>query len=319
MRTSIRILGTGASACSYKHIPSAQVFNIGRNYYMVDCGETASLWFSRFDINICRLRKIFITHMHADHYLGLPGIIYTMDLLGATHLQVYGPVGLKSAIDPMLCLYGNKLRMEVEMIELKVGVSEMISFDDRLTVYSLPLVHTVPCIGYKFVQTDQGLEVPDKLILEHDLSDKDIESLEKGHRVGKLQPDQICVRHNQFNYAYLSDTRYCPELVPLISGCDVIYHETSFLKADASRAENTLHSTTWQAAEIAQAANVGTLFIGHYSRRYCFAKHILAFLNQAKDVFPYTMAANEGMEFDLRKGREVRYIFKTKMHELLCS
>ena len=83
-------------------IPSAQVFNIGNNYYMVDCGETASFWLSRFNINVCRLRKVFITHMHADHYLGLPGIIYLMDLMGAKHLQVYGPVGLKEAID--LCL-----------------------------------------------------------------------------------------------------------------------------------------------------------------------------------------------------------------------
>lgn len=183
MKTFLRILGTGASASSSKHVPSAQVFNIGNNYYMVDCGETASFWLSRFNINVCRLRKVFITHMHADHYLGLPGIIYLMDLMGAKHLQVYGPVGLKEAIEPMLKLYGHKLRMDLELIELTDGVSEVISSDDRLTVYSLPLEHSVPCIGYKFVQTDKGLEVPDEIIKEHNLDDFDIEQLEKGRLV----------------------------------------------------------------------------------------------------------------------------------------
>ena len=147
MKTFLRILGTGASASSSKHVPSAQVFNIGNNYYMVDCGETASFWLSRFNINVCRLRKVFITHLHADHYLGLPGMIYLMDLMGAKHLQVYGPVGLKEAIEPMLKLYGHKLRMDLELIELTDGVSEVISSDDRLTVYSLPLENSVPCIG----------------------------------------------------------------------------------------------------------------------------------------------------------------------------
>ena len=319
MKTFLRILGTGASASSSKHVPSAQVFNIGNNYYMVDCGETASFWLSRFNINVCRLRKVFITHMHADHYLGLPGIIYLMDLMGAKHLQVYGPVGLKEAIEPMLKLYGHKLRMDLELIELTDGVSEVISSDDRLTVYSLPLEHSVPCIGYKFVQTDKGLEVPDEIIKEHNLDDFDIEQLEKGRLVRGLIPTEVCNTHHRFSYAYLSDTQYCPAIVPLIERCDVIYHETSFLHENALRAKKCLHSTTWNAAEIAKAADAGQLLIGHYSRRYCFRKHIQKFQDETKSVFPYTLADNEGMELDLRKGREMRFTFTNKMRELLES
>lgn len=319
MRSKLRILGTGASASSLRHVPSAQVFNIGTKYYMVDCGETASLWLSRFDIDICKLSKIFITHLHADHFLGLPGIIYTMDLLGARHLQVYGPKGLKQAICPMLSLGNHKFRLDLELIELQDGVSEIVSKDDRLTVYSLPLVHSVPCIGYKFLQTDAGLELPDKYISMHMLTDSQVERIESGKDFEKLQSSQVCRQHNRFSYAYLCDTSYRPELVPLISHCDVVFHETSFLQKQANRAAKTLHSTTRQAGEIAEAANAGTLIIGHYSRRYCSRSHILGFLEQTKEVFPYTIAASEGMSFDLRKGRYTRYSFPSKLQELLIG
>ena len=85
------------------------------------------------------------------------------------------------------------------------------------------------------------------------------------------------------------------------------------------RAKKCLHSTTWNAAEIAKAADAGQLLIGHYSRRYCFRKHIQKFQDETKSVFPYTIAANEGMELDLRKGREMRFTFTNKMRELLES
>jgi ribonuclease Z len=319
MRSSLRILGTGASGSSVRHIPSSQVFNIGRKFYMVDCGETASLWFSRFNLNIRHLKKVFITHMHADHCLGLPGVIYAMDLLGAEHLDVYGPKGLKQAILPLLSLGDRKLRLDLSITEVNTEVSEVISQDDRLKVTTIPLRHSVPCVGFKFEQIDPGLIVPDEIILQHDLNDKQIEQLEKGYKVKRLDPESVCNRKELFSYAYLADTCFFPDIVPLVTHCNLMFHETSFLNMHKQRAKRTLHSTTTQAGEIAALAKTGALLIGHYSMRYNFKRMTQSFVRETRKVFPYTVAANEGMSLDLTKGYDYRYTFKTQLHDLLCG
>lgn len=319
MNSTLRILGTGASAASSRHCPSCQVFNIGSKYYMVDCGETASFRLTQIGINPIKISKIFITHIHADHFLGLPGMIYTLQLRGAKRLEVYGPKGMKQALMPLLTLYGNALKMELDIIELADGVSELVCKDDRLTVYSLPLEHSVPCIGYKFLQTDGCLEVPDEVILKHKLSQAQIERLESGLSSAKLEPSEVCRRHKPFSYAYMCDTRYLPELVPLIKGCSVLYHETTFLRSDRQRAEHTLHSTTEQAASIARDSDVGTLLIGHYSCRYIYKGHIKKFLSQTKPIFPYTLAASEMMKLDMRKGRRICFSFPSMIEEMLLN
>ena len=97
-------------------------------------------------------------------------------------------------------------------------------------------------------------------------------------------------------FAYCSDTAYSEKIVELIRGVNCLYHETTFLSEDMVRAKQTLHSTAAQAAQIAQAAEVGKLIIGHYSARY---RQITPFLEEAKAIFPNTVGATDGAQFDI--------------------
>lgn len=214
--------------------------------------------------------------MHADHCLGLPSVIYAIDLLGTEHLDVYGPRGLKQAILPLLSLGDRKLRLDLSITEVNTEVSEVISQDDRLKVTTVPLRHSAPYVGFKFEQIDPGLIVPDEIILQHDLNDKQIEQLEKGYKVNGIDPESVCNRKELFSYAYLADTCFFPDIVPLVTHCNLMFHEISFLSMHKHQAKRTLHSTTIQTGEIAALAKAGTLFIGHYSMRYNFKRNRLS-------------------------------------------
>lgn len=295
----VTTLGTGAALPARGRYPSAQLFNANGHLYLIDCGEGTQERLRQAGVNINRIRRVMISHLHGDHYLGLMGLISTMHLLGRTaELHVHGPIELKPIIDIQLRASGTWLRypLHVHVVEHRTG--EELFADEQVRVTGLALRHRVPTTGFLFTEQQR----PRKLLMEavpripHYLR----EAVKNGADLEL--PDGSVVPNAEITmpppvprrYAYCSDTAPCPELLPWLSEVDLLYHEATFTADMAARAKETMHSTAAQAAMIARDAQVGRLLLGHFSSRY---SDVQVLLNEAREVFARVLLAQEGRTF----------------------
>lgn len=299
----IHILGCGSALPTTRHYPTAQVLEYRDKLFLIDCGEGAQRQWRAQRLDFGRLVAVFISHLHGDHCYGLPGLLSTLGLLGRRRaLPIYGPRGLADYLEPFIRSSKSWLGYEVQVHTLDDRLSGLVYEDKSLRVTSLPLDHRMPCTGYLF--REQGLQrhidraacdfygVPlsffPMLRAGADFTTATGEQVANSRLTRPAKPLR--------SYAYCSDTAYREELVPLIQGVTMLYHEATFPTERAARAAETGHSTAAQAAEIAKAAGVGRLVIGHYSARYLDPTPLLL---EAQAVFPTTTAADELMTFDL--------------------
>ncbi len=299
----VTTLGTGAALPARGRYPSAQLFNAAGHLYLIDCGEGTQERLRQAGVNINRIRRVMISHMHGDHYLGLMGLISTMHLLGRTaELHIHGPVELKPVIDIQLRASGTWLRypLHVHQVEHLTGVE--LFADEQVRVTGLALRHRVPTTGFLFNEQQR----PRKLLAEavHRIPHYLREAVKAGADLEL--PDGSVVPNAELTmpppaprrYAYCADTAPCPELVPWISGVDLLYHEATFTADMAARARETLHSTAAQAAAIARDAAVGDLLLGHFSSRY---SDVNVLLLEAREVFPRVRLSQEGRTFRIEE------------------
>lgn len=295
----VRILGSSAAIPVGKRRPTSQVITYHDRHYMIDCGEGAQMQMSRYRLKFSRLDAIFISHMHGDHVHGLPGLLSTMSLLGRNFpLKIFGPKDLKAYLDTSLGLTHSQLNYEWSFEALEdFAPGETLLESRSLKITSFPLSHRIFCKGFRFQEhslrprfnypSAVALEVPKtyfKLLKQGNTI-----TLEDG-RV--ILPEQVLLPAKlPRSYGYASDTAFAPDIVPYIEGVDLLYHEATFMQDMALRASETHHSTTQQAAEIAQQAKVGQLLIGHFSARY---SKLELLLEEAQAVFPNTALAREG-------------------------
>ncbi|MEM6261673.1 MAG: ribonuclease Z [Bacteroidota bacterium] len=301
----VQILGTTAAVPAHSRLPSAQVVSFRDRYYLIDCGEATQLQMLRYRIRYSRLDAIFISHMHLDHILGLPGLLATMSLYGRNFpLKLYGPAALKGVLDMLLEESGSFLTYELEFIptnDFEPG-SELFS-TPYLSVKALPLDHRIFCRGFLFQEVNKrprfnfyhakSLEIPNQFF----------GLLKQGNAVelpdGRvIQPEEVLhPPEAPLSYAYCSDTRYHMPLTSHIEGSNLLYHESTFMKNLQEKANETYHSTTIDAARIAEKAGVQQLILGHYSARY---RDLQPLLEEAREVFPNTDLALEGRIFNLQ-------------------
>jgi ribonuclease Z len=286
-------------------MPSGQVIVHNERHYLIDCGEGTQMQIQRYGLRLSRLDAIFISHLHGDHVLGLPGLLNTLSILSRQDkLVLVGPKGLQEYLEMSFRISGAKLNFSLELLELDsasdLGVPVYES--KALRVLPVPLRHRIPCFGYVFEEKpkprpllkDHPLlaEVPNThlhlLKLGNDISLADGTTV---HAEDVLGPPPPCYR-----YAYCSDNRAHAELAPWVRGVDVLYHEATFLHVLKARAEETQHSTCQEAAEFAKLAGAGQLIIGHYSARYTDLQPLL---QEAQLTFPNTALAREGLVFTI--------------------
>lgn len=301
MRFEVTTLGTGAALPARGRYPSAQLLNVRERLFLVDCGEGTQERLRMAQVNMSRIARIFITHMHGDHYLGLMGLISSMHLLGRTMaLDVHGPVELREVIELQLRVSKTYLRFPLRFHAVAHRSGEPVYSDDRVVVTELALRHRIDSTGYLFRETP----LPRRLIKE--TVDLIPHYARKAVKLGEdlKLPDGRVIPNSELtkppppprSYAYCSDTAYAPELVPFLEGVDLLYHESTFTEDLTARAKETMHSTAKQAATLARDAHVGQLLLGHFSSRYKDTDRLLA---EAVEIFPNTLAAQEGRTFEV--------------------
>lgn len=299
----LNILGCGSALPTTRHNASSQVINLRDKLYMIDCGEGTQLQMRKMKIKFSRLNHIFISHLHGDHSLGLPGLVSTLGMLGRMgDLFIYGPaeVGEYVQVIEKLFCQGSPFQMKFQAVD--TNNYNLVMEDRSVSVYSLPMKHRVLCCGYLFVEKERSPHIIREMIDFYKIPISKIELIKQGAdfvtEEGEVIPNKILTRPAEpaKRYAYCSDTAFFPKIVPYIEGVDLLYHEATFLEADSARAYETFHSTTKQAASIARDAQVKKLLIGHYSARYI---DLLPLEKEARSIFHNTLLANEGMVLSL--------------------
>ncbi|WP_313113773.1 ribonuclease Z [Aequorivita sediminis] len=297
----LTILGCHSATPTASTHPTAQILEIKGHLFLIDCGEGTQMQLRKYRVKFSRIRHIFISHLHGDHFFGLPGLISTFLLLGReAELHIYGPKGIKQAILLLLKLGKAYTHYPLYFHELEETTPQVIFEDDKVTVETIPLKHRVYTNGFLFKEKleDRKLNVDAARNLNIDLSyyHKIKQGFDVENKDGKLisNKDITFDPPAPKSYAYCSDTEYNPEMVSQIAGATVLYHESTFLEEHYHLAEKTKHSTAKEAAVIARKAKVGTLILGHYSGRY---GNLELFRKEAYEVFDNVALAEDGKSF----------------------
>lgn len=305
----VHYLGVGSATPSLRHQPSCQVIDFRGKLFMIDCGEGAQLMMRRMKIKFSRLEHIFISHLHGDHFFGLPGLLSTLALHDkggrvTVHLPEQGVGWLKETMD-MFC---RERPYELEIVPIpKAG--GVILEEKALTVEAFPLEHRVPCTGFIFREAPRQRHLRGDMVKWLQIPVSQLQKIKDG--ADYTTPEGKTFTNGQLttpaepaaSYAYCSDTIYMPELYRKLKGVTTIYHETTYLEADKEKAKARYHSTAAEAVDVAAAAGASQLVMGHYSKSYpCVAGHIEEAQKEALKLGAELMritAADEGMTLDL--------------------
>ncbi len=297
----VTILGSSSASPTKTRHHSAQFVSLDGSHFLVDCGEGTQRQLLLHGIRFSRIRYILISHLHGDHFYGLPGLLSTMNLGGRSEaLLIAGPEGLQALMEQMLNASNVELKFTVSYLITNPQVPELLLDKQDCSVHSIPLEHRIPCTGFIFREKTAARHLNRETCDLHAVPMASYEALLQGMDFTK--PDGIIIPNNLLtrpgraprSYAYLSDTIYLPDLADSIRGVDLLYHEATFMHDLLDRAVSTFHTTARQAAMLAQAAEVKQLLIGHFSARYRSTDGLLA---EAQEVFPTTAVAEEGLTF----------------------
>lgn len=295
------IIGSGAAVPSLERAVTSQYLNFNERRILIDCGEGTQLQLRKYKVKFQRLQYILISHLHGDHYLGLVGLLASMNLLGRTQkLIIFAPPDLEKIIKLQFELTHVKLDYEIEFVHLTNKNKELIFEDKVIEIYAFPLKHRITCYGFLFKEKPKLLNVDKDKIEMHQITLAEIWQIKNGNgiiRNGKEIPAKklTLAPSKLFQYAFCTDTKYYPKLVEIIAGVDLLYHEATFTEKHADRAKATMHSTALQAAKIAKEAKVGQLLLGHFSARFHSTKELS---DEAKEVFKHVKCVEDGDEFN---------------------
>jgi ribonuclease Z len=293
MDLDIVFLGTSASAPTAQRAPAALLVRRGGDKLLFDCAEGTQRQLMRSTLGLPDLEEIFLTHFHADHYLGLPGLLKTFSLRQRElPLTIYGPAGLRDLYKSLGRIVG-KLSYRVELEEVRPG--EALERNNyRILVF--PVHHGVSAVGYAVAEEDRPGEF--------DTASADALGIPFGPERGALQrgesitlddgdvvtPDAVLGPPRPGRRVVIPGDTAPVETVRILSeGADVLIHEATFLEDERDRAADTLHSTALQAAEVARDAGVRLLALTHMSPRY-FGPELA---REAREVFPATVVPKD--------------------------
>jgi len=294
MDLDVVFLGTSASMPTAQRAPAALLVRRGGERLLFDCAEGTQRQLQRSSIGLPELEEIFITHFHADHFLGLPGMLKTFALRGReeTTLTVYGPAGLRDLFARLQPFVG-RLPYPLALVELEAGET-LDRGDYRLEAFSVD--HGVPGLGYALVEDDR----PGRF----DVAAADALGVPSGPERGMLQrgepvtlaggrvvtPAEVLgdARSGR-KLALTGDTAPSPRVVQAAYLADLLVHEATFSSEERERARETMHTTAAEAAEVARLAEVRMLALTHVSSRY-FGPELA---REAREIFPETVVPRD--------------------------
>jgi len=299
----LTILGCHSATPRINTHPTSQVLEVKGHIFLIDCGEGTQVQLRRYKVKFSRIKHIFISHLHGDHFFGLVGLISTFRLLTReADLHIYGPKGIKEVITLQMKLADSWTNYKLIFHELESKSSELIYEDEKVEVYTIPLDHRVYTNGFLFKEKPGDRKLDMNAVKKAKINLAYYRKLQQGFDVEN--EDGILIKNEMVtkpgivpkSYAFCSDTMYSEAIVPIIKEVSMLYHESTFLEKNKKLAEPTKHSTAKQAATIAKLAKVRTLLLGHYSTRY---DDLSEFEKEATEIFDKVELAEEGKVFEL--------------------
>lgn len=297
-------LGTSSAIpTSYRNHSAIALKAFGETM-LFDCGEGTQLQLSKARISPMKISKIFITHFHGDHILGLPGIIQSLAFRGRSEpLHIFGPKGLVPLIDNIRNFGYYSLTFEIHMHEVNEGT---VLEEEGYRISCFPMKHSVLNLAYKIEEKRRPKFIRKKAIELGIIPGPDFGKLQQGIPVemdGKIiQPEQVLGEERKGRIiVYSGDTRPCNKMIGFAKDADILIHESTFEGKYGAKALETCHSTSIQAAEIAKIANVKKLILTHVSTRY---KKSDLLEKEAKEVFDNSVVAEDLMSIEIKHSRE---------------
>ena len=297
----LTILGCNSGVPRENSQTTSQIIEIGNSLFLIDCGEGTQNQIRKQKIKFSRIKQVFISHLHGDHFFGLIGLISSFRLLGRTsNLDIYGPKGIKEIITLQLKYSQSWTNYQITFHELSSLESELIYENDFIRVFTIPLKHRIYTNGFLFKEKKGLRKINIDMVNKYNISTSDFENLKKGKDLilddGNIINNELVTLppSKPMSYAFCSDTSYHEDIVNIITGVDVLYHESTFLNIHQELAKLTKHSTSSDAAKIAKKSKIKNLILGHFSARYRDKKD---FLNEAKVHFENVELAEDGKIF----------------------
>ena len=301
MSLTVTFLGTSGAIPSTERNTSALAITREGETLLFDCGEGTQRQIMRFEVGL-GFNEVFFTHFHADHYLGIIGLVRTMGILDRKDgITLYGPRGAKQILGDALKLGLEKNKFPVEIVELKPG-DGLKRKEYVLATY--PTSHRAETIGFALVENPR----PGRF----DVDKARAMGIPEGPLFGRLQkgetvtlPDGREIASKELvgparpgrKVLYTGDTRPVAAVREAAKGADLLIHEATFADDEKARADETGHSTARQAAELAKAAGALRLALTHVSVRYAY--DVSGLLAEAREVFPETVVAKDGMKIEI--------------------
>ena len=295
----VTILGNNSALPAYDRHPTSQVVTLNDQVFMIDCGEGTQMQLSKYKIRRSRINHIFISHLHGDHYFGLPGLITSLGLLGReSGLHIYAPALLEGMIRPLL--HAADARLPYELVFHSLMRDGVILDDERFSVECFAVTHRIECWGFIIREKKKPKKINKEAITKFDIPTAFYEKLKDGEDYvdenGSIIKNELVTIANAPGkvYAYCADTVYNEEIAQKVKNVNLLYHETTYLKNLEAKAVERGHSTSVQAGKIAILAHAKQLLIGHFSSKY---ELLDDFLTETKEVFPNTQLAIEGVTY----------------------
>jgi ribonuclease Z len=297
---SVTILGSSAATPTSTRFPSAQVVSHQFRPFLVDCGEGTQMQIRKNKIRFSKINHIFISHTHGDHFFGLIGLISSLNLLGRENdLHIYAPENIKAVLDLQLAVSESQLRYQIHYHFLKFDGKHLLYEDKHLEIYSFPLHHSIPTCGFLFKEKPHPRKIRKDALKTYAIPDLAFEGIKQGDDFVKSDGEIVSNETltlpgmDQKSYAYCSDTAYFKGISDYIMAVDLLYHECSFMEDMRKTAEAKMHSTTFDAARVANDIGAKRLIIGHFSARY---KELEPVLVETQTVFENTTLAIEDLK-----------------------
>ncbi|MFM7596040.1 MAG: ribonuclease Z [Flavobacteriales bacterium] len=269
------MLGSAAAVPTSERSCSSQLVYCNNRYVLIDCGEGTQQQLRKFNAPIQRINHILISHLHGDHFYGLPGLLGTMSLLGRTSgIQLYGPSALLEILTVIFRASETTLSFNFTFIPLDMNTKEVIFEDDGMRISAFPLKHRIKTFGFSIEEKFQRLKINKNTVMGSNLSNEHLKLLAQGKDFQRL--DGSWVMHKDYTippsqtrtYSYCSDTKPFPALSDYTQGTTTLFHEATFLSDKKERAKLTFHSTAEEAASLAKVISARKLLLGHFSSRY---------------------------------------------------
>lgn len=295
-------LGTGGSVPTPERNTTSIALRHGPEVLLFDCGEGTQRQFMRSSFSYMKVTRIFITHLHGDHFLGLPGLIQSMNFNGRERqLEIYGPEGIKALMSAVLGLGYYDLGFDVQTLELEDGDAVM---GHDFSVKAVEVEHTVPALGYVFEENPmpgrfmperaKALGVPEGPLFARLQSGQ---AVKVGERT--VQPESVTgLPRTGLKMAYSGDTRPCPRFSEAARGADLLVHEATVASDLKEKAKAFGHSTAEEAGRFAAEAGVGKLYLVHFSGRY---EDPSPLLEEARRYFPESYLGVDLMTIEVRR------------------